>query len=216
MTTKAYNKHKELIEAWANGAEIEWYDHNLERWKIANEPCWIEDTKYRIKPEFTYPMWFQSSDTLAIVKFYSLNDGVVVVGSKVHKKGFISTNWEPHTNNIVWTQIEEPKESAYPMWFKAITSDLVVRFTDLKKGEVVIGDKDYKKGDSHTNWISHTDTEEWIQVEEPKEEKILYEWIYVWKNKYTYISNRIMTEEEADKYFSGSEYTSYKKTGREF
>jgi hypothetical protein len=51
---KTPHKHAELIKAWADGAEIEFYDTRFaeHRWKLCgNPPVWDENFKYRIKPE---------------------------------------------------------------------------------------------------------------------------------------------------------------------
>ena len=43
-------KHKDLIIAWANGAEIQYQNHHGQ-WMEASLPNWDEFTEYRIKPE---------------------------------------------------------------------------------------------------------------------------------------------------------------------
>lgn len=43
--------HKELIIAWANGAQIECYDISHKTWKYCKEPRWHPELKYRIKKE---------------------------------------------------------------------------------------------------------------------------------------------------------------------
>ena len=46
------HKHAELIKAWADGAEIEYFDLHTNCWRF--QPAlfpWYEDYKYRIKPE---------------------------------------------------------------------------------------------------------------------------------------------------------------------
>ena len=43
-------KHSELIKAWADGADIEWYDPGTKKWiHISGPPSWWKDDKYRIK-----------------------------------------------------------------------------------------------------------------------------------------------------------------------
>jgi hypothetical protein len=42
--------HKE-IKAWADGAEIEWWNAVHERWEDEKEPMWCVVNKYRIKPQ---------------------------------------------------------------------------------------------------------------------------------------------------------------------
>ena len=44
------HKHAELIKAWADGAEIQYYDYQ-EGWINQEFPQWYVDTEYRIKPE---------------------------------------------------------------------------------------------------------------------------------------------------------------------
>jgi hypothetical protein len=45
---KPMHPHRELIIAWANGAEIQQYTEN--RWKDCTYPVWDERVEYRIKP----------------------------------------------------------------------------------------------------------------------------------------------------------------------
>ena len=45
------HKHKDLIIAWANGAEIESFDNLTQRWYYTDRPVWGSHTQYRIKPE---------------------------------------------------------------------------------------------------------------------------------------------------------------------
>jgi hypothetical protein len=45
------HKHAELIKAWADGAEIERYDHEDKDWLDDEQPIWYEADEYRIKPE---------------------------------------------------------------------------------------------------------------------------------------------------------------------
>ena len=46
---KRPRKHSELIKAWADGADIEWYDQVTKKWESISGPPWWEDAKYRIK-----------------------------------------------------------------------------------------------------------------------------------------------------------------------
>lgn len=43
------HKHAELIKAWADGAEIQWLNHDG-RWLFVNYPGWGTNEKYRINP----------------------------------------------------------------------------------------------------------------------------------------------------------------------
>ena len=49
MTREEYNKHKELIQAFGNGAKIQYYDEELKKWIDIENPLWSLKTKYKIK-----------------------------------------------------------------------------------------------------------------------------------------------------------------------
>ena len=62
-------------------------------------------------------------------------------------------------------QNTEKKEITYPIYCKLKYSSLVVKFTKLKFGEVVVNDKYYNVGDKSTTWTSPTDTDVWQQLD---------------------------------------------------
>jgi len=45
------HKHADFIHKWADGAELQRYDAIMCRWADDKNPKWLEDTKFRIKPE---------------------------------------------------------------------------------------------------------------------------------------------------------------------
>lgn len=45
------HKHCELIKAWADGAEIQFFNYFTSSWKDLNEPIWSDENEYRIKPQ---------------------------------------------------------------------------------------------------------------------------------------------------------------------
>ena len=47
----ARHKHAEAIKAWADGAEIEYFDRTYGKWFVDVEPIWGKNTEYRIKPK---------------------------------------------------------------------------------------------------------------------------------------------------------------------
>ena len=47
---KTPHKHAELIKAWADGAEIEYYDTDAQ-WRTVSDPTWVKERSYRVKPE---------------------------------------------------------------------------------------------------------------------------------------------------------------------
>jgi len=63
---KTQHVHKELINAWADGAEIEKLKENV--WLAVRVPLWNPRTTYRIKPE-------PKPDVLAIYTIKSFYDG---------------------------------------------------------------------------------------------------------------------------------------------
>ena len=64
------HKHAELIKKWADGAEIEYYEHG---WYSCSSPTWDKDVPYRIKPEVQYPCTRMSEKELRTV--YNRNCG---------------------------------------------------------------------------------------------------------------------------------------------
>lgn len=63
---------------------------------------------------------------------------------------------------------KEPKE--YPRWFKSTKSGLIVKFDGLQSGTVFYPSKDdeYEKGEYIDYWKSHTDSECWLEIENPE------------------------------------------------
>ena len=45
------HKHADLIHEWADGAEIEYFNHTIHQWEGVRNPSWNENSEYRIKPE---------------------------------------------------------------------------------------------------------------------------------------------------------------------
>ena len=68
-------------------------------------------------------------------------------------------------------ECEEISEFIYPMWFKSINNEQIVKFTGLKSGEVIkkgpYTDSD-DVGYTHNCYLDHTDTDTWEQIDEPK------------------------------------------------
>jgi len=48
--TSKWHKHRDLIIAWANGAEIQSQASNETKWSSVNSPNWFTRYNYRIKP----------------------------------------------------------------------------------------------------------------------------------------------------------------------
>jgi hypothetical protein len=46
------HKHAEIIKAWADGADVQYYDPLSKEWcDIREQPHWFYDSTFRIKPE---------------------------------------------------------------------------------------------------------------------------------------------------------------------
>ena len=61
-------------------------------------------------------------------------------------------------------QNTEEEKFKYPIYCKLKDSSLVVKFTELQSGEVVINNKYYKVGETSSEWRSHTDSDVWQQL----------------------------------------------------
>ena len=59
----------------------------------------------------------------------------------------------------------EKEEFKYPIFCKDKCTELVVKFTGLQSGEVIINNEHYKIGDKITIWQNHTDINTWQQLE---------------------------------------------------
>jgi len=51
------NAYDKEIKAWANGAEIEWWNDVHEKWENEKDPMWSVVNKYRIKPQLKEPQY---------------------------------------------------------------------------------------------------------------------------------------------------------------
>jgi hypothetical protein len=45
------HKHADLIKQWADGAQIQHHHQFEDRWDDVDNPRWLDDHNYRIKPE---------------------------------------------------------------------------------------------------------------------------------------------------------------------
>ena len=61
--------------------------------------------------------------------------------------------------------VTEKEEINYPIYCKLKYLSLVVKFTKLQFGEVVVNDKYNNIGDKSANWTRHTDTDVWQQLD---------------------------------------------------
>lgn len=69
--------HAEVIKAWADGAEIEYYSQELEEWREIGNRCttWHKDVKYRVKPK-------------TVVKYHGIMQGTDGYEDMNHNTGY--------------------------------------------------------------------------------------------------------------------------------
>lgn len=66
------HKHAELIIAWANGAEIEFYSESNREWFCEPKPNWVKSLEYRVKPKvkwepkYTLPMSYANDMSMCM------------------------------------------------------------------------------------------------------------------------------------------------------
>ena len=63
-------------------------------------------------------------------------------------------------------QVTEKEEINYPIYCKNKDTSLVVKFTGLKSGEVVVNNMFHDEvGKTRNNWVEHTDANTWQQLD---------------------------------------------------
>jgi len=67
---------------------------------------------------------------------------------------------------------EPKKEFIYPMYFKYKSSSLIVKFEALQKGMVVQKFQICRAGNYSVNWVAHTNTLVWEQVDFKEEVEV--------------------------------------------
>ena len=84
-------------------------------------------------------------------------------------------------------QVTEKEEINYPIYYKLKKSSLVVKFTGLRSGEVVVNSKHYNIGDKSTTYRSHTDTMVWQQLDVCEKTGFFDgQLVWCWDNNYTH------------------------------
>ena len=59
-----------------------------------------------LKSEYKYPIYCLSKSNGLVVKFLSLNEGVVVKQDSILNVGYKINDWDPHTDTDVWQQLD--------------------------------------------------------------------------------------------------------------
>ena len=105
------HKHKDLIIAWANGAEIQYKTLSKEKnneWEDIWAPLWSENTEYRVKPE---PKESVHTFRIGVAAYGDVNVYTITADTEEEEQhlpsnpnfiGWIS-DWEPY----LLTKVEE-------------------------------------------------------------------------------------------------------------
>ena len=84
-------------------------------------------------------------------------------------------------------QNTEKEEITYPIYYKLKKSSLVVKFTGLRSGEVVVNSKYYKTKKTVTNCKRYTDTKFWQQLDVCKKTGFFDgQLVWCWQNEFTH------------------------------
>lgn len=88
-----HNDKMEILKEWSGTVEEKLTTH-----------------KSYAKEEFTYPMWFRSKYGEIIVRFISLDKGIVAYASneEIFYKIGMFLSFQPHTDTTIWQQVENP------------------------------------------------------------------------------------------------------------
>ena len=84
-------------------------------------------------------------------------------------------------------QNSEKEQFEYPIYCKLKVSSLVVKFTGLTTGELVVGNEYQKVGNKRNVWIKHTDTKYWQQLDVCEKTGFFDgQLVWCWQNNYTH------------------------------
>ena len=84
-------------------------------------------------------------------------------------------------------QSTEKEEITYPIYYKLKKSSLVVKFTGLRSGEVVVNSKYYKTKKTVTNCKRYTDTKFWQQLDVCKKTGFFDgQLVWCWDSRHSY------------------------------
>ena len=85
-------------------------------------------------------------------------------------------------------QNTEKEEFNYPIYCKLKDSSLVVKFTGLQTGEVVVNNYPHNVGANRCDWIKHTDKNEWQQLNVCEETGFFDgQLVWCWDNNDTHV-----------------------------
>ena len=123
MTRSWYKENRHILDAWANGEDVEIFISG--EWQPVNKDreFWMHDCEYRIKPKAEYPIYARNKHYDIWVKFTSLRKGEVIGMKPPKQKIYIcvgeeSSQWIPYNNKEEWEIIPNPYElhDKDPIW----------------------------------------------------------------------------------------------------
>lgn len=95
-----------------------------------------EIEKLKDQPVVTYPLYFKSKLSGAVIRFDELMVGEVVKSSALNKIGYTTTDWPKHTDRTKWTPVPYDTERGFYhgqmvyCWNNATTHYVEIRFYD--------------------------------------------------------------------------------------
>ena len=85
-------------------------------------------------------------------------------------------------------QNTEKEEITYPIYCKNKKSSVVIKFTELQSGEVLVNSKHYKIGEKSTTWRSHIDSDIWQQLDVCEKTGFFDgQLVWCWDDDYTHV-----------------------------
>ena len=84
--------------------------------------------------------------------------------------------------------LDKEEEIKYPIFCKLKQTSLVVKFTELQSGEVVVNNYPHNVGANRYDWIKHTDKNEWQQLSVCEKTGFFDgQLIWCWDDDYTHV-----------------------------
>lgn len=152
--------HNDLIKAHKSGAKIE-LSRNGVKWEDADEPAWNKEWHYRIKPEYTYPIYKKSKESGLVVKFTDVCNGEVVIkGNSIWDVGHFSDIFVEHTDKQVWEDWIPPKGWVDPEEITPTTKTVYEWIHEANVGNV-----NYFV----SLWVADEDVEHFFGLDTPKQ-----------------------------------------------
>ena len=134
-----------------------------------------------------YPIYVKSVKSGYVLRVDSEEEATVISAGKEGQKVGATSRAPNLMDTSRWIPWHKPVET-YPIYKQSTYSNIIVKFTDLDKGVVIRGNRDYKLGINNT-WKTHTSMENW---KEPDvlidKERDLYDKqpVMVWQDKSTH------------------------------